>query len=93
MTFIGPRPLIDKGEDHITIAMRKDNGSIRLTPDISGYAQINGRVDISPEEKVKLDEFYYEHISLWLDTRIFIITVLQTLHLRKNNSKSEQEGK
>lgn len=63
--FIGPRPLIDKGDDHITDEMRK-NGSIKLVPGFSGYAQINGRTDISLEEKATLDGFYYEHISLWL---------------------------
>lgn len=89
MTFIGPRPLIDKEGDHVTIEMRKQNGAIKLTPGISGYAQINGRVDISPEEKASLDGFYYEHISLWLDIKIFIITILQTLHLKQNKPKSE----
>ncbi len=89
MSFIGPRPLIDKDEDHITIELRKQNGAIKLTPGISGYAQINGRVDISPEEKADLDGYYYKHFSLWLDTRIFIITCLQTLHLRKNKPKEE----
>ena len=39
MSFIGPRPLIDKDEDHITIELRKENGSINLTPGLSGYAQ------------------------------------------------------
>ena len=47
MAFIGPRPLIDKDEDHITIELRKANGAIKLTPGISGYAQINGRVIVS----------------------------------------------
>lgn len=76
MTFIGLRPLIDKGDDHITIEMRKQNGSIKLVPGISGYAQINGRIDIFLEEKAILDGFYYEHISLWLDIKIFVLTVL-----------------
>ena len=61
MVFIGNRPLIDKDEDHITIETRKENGSIKLTPSISGYAQINGRVEITPEEKANLDG-YYKHI-------------------------------
>ncbi len=91
MAFIGPRPLIDKDEDHITVELRKQNGAIRLTPGISGYAQINGRVDISPEEKAELDGYYYKHFSLWLDIRIFIITCLQTLHLRKNKPKKEEK--
>lgn len=73
--------------------MKKINGSIKLVPGFSGYAQINGRTDISSEEKAILNGFYYEHISLWLDIRILIITILQTLHLRKNKPKSEQEWK
>ena len=93
MSFIGPRPLIDKGNDHITIEMRKQNGSIKLTPGISGYAQINGRVFITPEDKANLDGYYYEHISLWLDIKIFVITILQTLHLKKNKPIQEHEGK
>jgi len=93
MAFIGPRPLIDKDEDHITIEMRKENGSIKLIPGISGYAQINGRINISQEEKACLDGYYYQHLSMWLDIKIFVITVLQTLHLRKNKPKSEQERK
>ena len=56
--------------------MRKQNGAIKLTPGISGYAQINGRVCVSPEEKANLDGYYYEHISLWLDIKIFVITIV-----------------
>lgn len=93
MAFIGPRPLIDKGGDHTTIEIRKENKSITLTPGISGYAQINGRIDVSPEEKGELDGYYYQHISMWLDIKIFVITVLQALHLKKNCKKNELEGK
>ena len=91
--FVGPRPLIDKEGDHVTIEMRKQNGAIKLTPGISRYAQINGRVCVSPEEKANLDGYYYEHISLWLHIKIFVITILQTLHILKNKPKNEQEGK
>lgn len=91
MSFIGPRPLIDKDEDHITVELRKANGAIKLTPGISGYAQINGRIDISPEEKAKLDGYYYQHFSLWLDIKIFIITCLQALHLKKNKLQEERK--
>lgn len=91
MAFIGPRPLIDKGNDHITIEMRKNNGSIKLTPGISGYAQINGRVNVTCEEKAELDGYYYQHFSLWLVIEIFVFTVLQAFHLMKN--KPVEEGK
>ena len=89
MTFIGPRPLIDKDEDHITIAIRKENGTISLRPGISGYAQINGRVSISPEERAKLDEYYYQHLNLWLDIKIFFVTILQLFGLCKGKKKEK----
>lgn len=89
MCFIGPRPLIDYGEDHITIELRKKNGSIALVPGMSGYAQINGRTDISPEEKAELDGYYFKHFGLLLDVKVFIISVLQTLGLLKNRSQNQ----
>lgn len=78
MAFIGPRPLIDKDEDHITIELRKENGSIHLRPGISGLAQINGRTGISPEEKAKYDEYYYKHFSLWFDIKLFFATIFKS---------------
>lgn len=93
MAFIGPRPLIDKDEDHITIEKRKENGSINIKPGISGYAQINGRTDISPEEKAELDGYYYNHFSLWLDIKIFIITVLQAFGLCKKKKSTEDDNR
>ena len=77
MAFIGPRPLIDKGEDHITIEERKINGSILLKPGISGYAQINGRTNISGKEKGDLDGYYFKHMSFWLDLKIFILSIFK----------------
>lgn len=75
MAFIGPRPLIDVSEDVITINLRKENGASRLRPGLSGYAQIHKRGDLDPEEKAKYDGIYYEHFSLWWDTKIFVYTI------------------
>ena len=77
MSFIGPRPLIDHGADHITIEYRKENGSINLTPGLSGLAQINGRVNASPEKKSEYDGLYYQKVSFWLDIKIFFITIFR----------------
>ena len=77
MSFIGPRPLIDHGVDHITIEYRKENGSINLTPGLSGLAQINGRVNASPEKKSEYDGLYYQKVSFWLDIKIFFITIFR----------------
>ena len=78
MSFIGPRPLIDVNEtDRKTIELRKENGSIKLRPGISGYAQIHKRGELNPEEKAMYDGIYFEHFSLWWDIKIFIYTILR----------------
>ena len=79
MSFVGPRPLIDKGIDHLTIEYRIENGSIDLKPGITGLAQINGRVNASPEKKSEYDGLYYQKLSLWLDIKIFFITIFKIL--------------
>ena len=78
MSFIGPRPLIDVNEtDAKTIELRKENGSIKLRPGISGYAQIHKRGELNPEEKAMFDGIYFEHFSLWWDIKIFVYTFLR----------------
>ena len=88
MAFIGPRPLIDVDDDHTTNELRKQNGSIALTPGISGYAQTHGRIDVSPKEKAELDKYYFDHISLGLDIKIFILTLLYPF-IRKRRQTDE----
>lgn len=75
MAFIGPRPLIDIGEDSVTNQMRKENGTIQLRPGISGYAQIHSRAKLNYIEKAKYDLVYLQKISLWFDIKIFFATL------------------
>lgn len=91
MSFIGPRPLIDIGEDKITIEERKQNGSIKLRPGLGGYAQVHGRVNVTPEEKGKLDGYYYEHICLFLDTKLFFLSLVKSFK-RENTEKNQKES-
>ena len=79
MSLIGPRPLIDEGVDHITIELRKSNGAINLRPGITGLAQINGRVNASPEKKSEYDGLYYQKINMGLDIKIFFVTIFKIL--------------
>lgn len=70
MSFIGPRPLLwdDQPKD----------GLMRLSvrPGISGWAQVNGGDALLPEEKLILDLWYIENMSLWLDMRISLRTLV-----------------
>lgn len=77
MAFVGPRPLIDAGDDIVTINLRKENGSSKLRPGLSGYAQIHERGDLDPKSKAIYDGIYYKHVSLWWDVKIFVYTILK----------------
>jgi lipopolysaccharide/colanic/teichoic acid biosynthesis glycosyltransferase len=69
MSLLGPRPLLPEDQP--------SNASMRLSvrPGISGWAQVNGAKLVTKEEKEKLDEFYIRNASLWLDTRITVMTL------------------
>lgn len=77
MSFVGPRPLIEKeGEIH---ALRKQAGVYAVRPGLTGLAQVNGRDNISDEEKVKFDKEYVDNLSIRADIRIIIKTVFKVL--------------
>lgn len=87
MAFIGPRPLIY--EDSETIEIRKENGSIKLRPGMSGLAQIQGRVNLDPKTKGIIDGEYYQKISFCLDVKIFFKTI-GLVFASKDVSKKEK---
>lgn len=78
MSFVGPRPLI-RGETDIH-DLREAAGVYSVRPGMTGWAQINGRDDISVERKVELDTEYVERCSVLFDARILIDTVRVVLH-------------
>lgn len=73
MWLISYRPLVVKEKD--IDDLRQERGIYQLKPGITGWAQVNGRDFVSPEHKVELDEYYLRHISLWLDIKIFFLTI------------------
>jgi lipopolysaccharide/colanic/teichoic acid biosynthesis glycosyltransferase len=72
MTFIGPRPFIAK---YLNLYTPEQARRHEVKPGITGWAQVNGRNAISWEEKFKLDVWYVDHVSLWLDIKILFLTV------------------
>lgn len=70
MSFVGPRPLLKEDQP--------EQGEARLSvrPGITGWAQIHGGDALSAEEKLVLDIWYIDHMSLWLDIRILFKTLL-----------------
>ena len=72
MVFVGPRPALYNQDDLMELRIKADVD--KLTPGITGWAQINGRDEISLEEKVSLEKEYLEKKSLIFDFKIIILT-------------------
>jgi lipopolysaccharide/colanic/teichoic acid biosynthesis glycosyltransferase len=74
MSLVGPRPLLMEYLPRYTPEQARRH---EVKPGITGWAQVNGRNAISWEEKFKLDVWYVDNQSLWLDLKILALTVLQ----------------
>ena len=77
MSFVGPRPALFNQQDLITL--RTEEGVHNLLPGLTGWAQVNGRDELSIPEKVKLDVAYLQRQSLWFDIRILWLTLVKVL--------------
>jgi O-antigen biosynthesis protein WbqP len=73
MSLVGPRPALFN--QHELIEARRATGIDRLRPGITGWAQVNGRDEISDERKVQLDAEYLRRRSPAMDARILFLTV------------------
>ncbi len=77
MSFVGPRPALFNQED--LIALRKEKGVDKLLPGITGWAQVNGRDELSIADKLTLDVEYLNHQSFWFDMKILWMTFLKVI--------------
>ncbi|MGB9792451.1 MAG: sugar transferase [Thermacetogeniaceae bacterium] len=76
MSLVGPRPLLMEYLDRYTPEQARRH---EVKPGITGWAQVNGRNAISWEEKFRLDVWYVDNWSLWLDLKIILITLWKVL--------------
>ena len=76
LSLVGPRPLI---AEYLPLYTPEQSRRHEVRPGITGWAQVNGRNAISWEDKFKLDVWYVDHSSLWLDARILWRTLLKVL--------------
>ena len=77
MSFVGPRPALYNQKD--LIALRIERGVDKLLPGITGWAQVNGRDELSIADKVALDVEYMNRKSFWFDVKILSITFLKVV--------------
>jgi len=72
MSLVGPRPLLMQYLDRYTPEQARRH---EVKPGITGWAQVNGRNALTWEEKFKLDVWYVDHQSFWLDLKIIALTL------------------
>ena len=77
MSLIGYRP--SQSCEHELNQARESYDMYQIRPGVSGWAQVNGRdiLAAQPRKKAEFDAYYLEHISLWLDIKIFFMTVIK----------------
>lgn len=72
MSLVGPRPLL---MEYLPLYSPEQARRHEMRPGITGWAQVNGRNALSWDEKFKLDVWYVDHQSFWLDLKILLMTV------------------
>ena len=77
MSLIGPRPFI---YDYVDLYTPEQARRHDVRPGITGWAQVNGRNALSWEEKFRLDVWYVDNVSLWLDIKIVFLTLKKLIH-------------
>ncbi len=86
MSIVGPRPLLMEYLDRYSPEQARRHD---VKPGITGWAQVNGRNAISWEDKFKLDVWYVDNWSAWLDVKIVAMTVLKVLKRDGISQKGE----
>ncbi|HMN33653.1 MAG TPA: sugar transferase [Chitinophagaceae bacterium] len=76
MSLVGPRPLL---MDYLPLYNEFQKRRMEVKPGITGWAQVNGRNTLSWDEKFKLDVWYVDNRSFWLDIKILWLTLIKVL--------------
>lgn len=76
MSLVGPRPLLIEYLERYTPAQMRRH---QVKPGLTGWAQINGRNNLTWEQKFALDVWYVDHLSFWLDIKIIMLTIWRLL--------------
>jgi lipopolysaccharide/colanic/teichoic acid biosynthesis glycosyltransferase len=76
MSLVGPRPLL---LEYLSLYTAEQARRHDVRPGVTGWAQVNGRNALSWEEKFKLDVWYVDNQSFWLDVNILLLTVKKVL--------------
>jgi lipopolysaccharide/colanic/teichoic acid biosynthesis glycosyltransferase len=89
MALIGPRPLLVQ---YLPLYSAEQRRRHDVRPGITGWAQCHGRNSLSWTEKFKLDVWYVDHLSLWIDMKVFCLTIKKVFVREGINQSSAADG-
>jgi undecaprenyl phosphate N,N'-diacetylbacillosamine 1-phosphate transferase len=84
MAFVGPRPLLPEYVSLYSTAQKKRH---QVKPGLTGWAQVNGRNNLSWNEQFELDLWYVQNKSLRLDAKIIVLTVMSLFSRKKGETR------
>jgi sugar transferase EpsL len=87
MSLVGPRPLL---MEYLNLYTPEQARRHDVRPGITGWAQVNGRNAIEWDEKFKLDTWYVDNQSFWLDIRILLLTIKKVINREGVSTKRGQ---
>lgn len=79
MSLVGPRPLL---MEYLDLYSAEQMRRHEVRPGVTGWAQIHGRNALSWDERFRLDVWYVDHQSVWLDLKIMLLTVIEVFRAR-----------
>lgn len=92
MSFIGPRPPLTYHpwplDEYTSAQMRM----FEVRPGLTGWAQVHGRKNVEWDERIRLNVWYIDHLSLWVDIRVLFTTILKVLSNDNNVSTQKTVG-
>ncbi len=89
MSLIGPRPPLTYHPWPIDQYTAEQKRMFEVRPGITGWAQVHGRKDVEWHERIKLNAWYVDHVSFWLDVKIFFMTIFKVVTNADNENKGE----
>ena len=89
MSLIGPRPPLTYHPWTYDKYDEEQKRMFDVRPGMTGWAQVHGRKDVEWNKRIKLNVWYVDNISLWLDIKIFFVTIFKVLSNADNENKSE----
>lgn len=93
MSFIGPRPTLTYHPWKLDEYTEEQRKRFNLRPGVTGLAQVNGRKELSWNERIEYDIFYIENLSFILDIKILLRTIQKVILMKDNVNVSETRSK